>query len=256
MKQRQKAKQYFLFHYWIFKNPELETKHQTYEGRVVLRGDIVKDDSGSGNSSSASCPQTMSKRTQDKIFNGAKFERIELPEDTQRSWSMLESYSSCGKDSNQNDAASSSQARQSDVTPTVSAEKFAASEINPILDLLARAGKPAATGSDIVDVDSEWPNKYLISAASVPHLEKVHSNLQRKIGRKSGRRHERPRYEFVDMENVYVCYVRCSTPSWQKLFGDFAFYRKPGTTNDEAIVRRVTKNWLVHTSWAKDNSVD
>ena len=31
-----------------FKNSELEAKHQTYEGRVVLRGDIVKkDDSGS-----------------------------------------------------------------------------------------------------------------------------------------------------------------------------------------------------------------
>ena len=29
------------------KNPELETKHQKYKGRVVLRGDIVKDDSGS-----------------------------------------------------------------------------------------------------------------------------------------------------------------------------------------------------------------
>ena len=29
------------------KNAELETKHQKYEGRVVLRGDIVKDDSGS-----------------------------------------------------------------------------------------------------------------------------------------------------------------------------------------------------------------
>ena len=29
------------------KNVELETKHQKYKGRVVLRGDIVKDDSGS-----------------------------------------------------------------------------------------------------------------------------------------------------------------------------------------------------------------
>ena len=29
------------------KNDELEAKHQKYEGRVVLRGDIVKDDSGS-----------------------------------------------------------------------------------------------------------------------------------------------------------------------------------------------------------------
>ena len=29
------------------KNAELETKHQKYKDRVVLRGDIVKDDSGS-----------------------------------------------------------------------------------------------------------------------------------------------------------------------------------------------------------------
>ena len=30
-----------------FKNADLEAKHQKYKGRVVLRGDIVKDDSGS-----------------------------------------------------------------------------------------------------------------------------------------------------------------------------------------------------------------
>ena len=29
------------------KNAELEAKHQKYKGRVVLRGDIVKDNSGS-----------------------------------------------------------------------------------------------------------------------------------------------------------------------------------------------------------------
>ena len=29
------------------KNVELEAKHQKYKGRVVLRGDLVKDDSGS-----------------------------------------------------------------------------------------------------------------------------------------------------------------------------------------------------------------
>ena len=33
-----------IFH---LKNAELEAKHQTYKGRVVLRGDIVKDDPGS-----------------------------------------------------------------------------------------------------------------------------------------------------------------------------------------------------------------
>ena len=29
------------------KNAELEKKHQKYEGQVILRGDFVKDDSGS-----------------------------------------------------------------------------------------------------------------------------------------------------------------------------------------------------------------
>ena len=33
-----------IFH---LKNAELEAKHQKYKGRIVLRGDIVKDDSGS-----------------------------------------------------------------------------------------------------------------------------------------------------------------------------------------------------------------
>ena len=32
---------------WRLKNAELEAKHQTYKGRVVLRGDLVKDDSRS-----------------------------------------------------------------------------------------------------------------------------------------------------------------------------------------------------------------
>ena len=36
-----------LMHICHLKNAELEAKHQKYKGRVVLRGDIVKDDSGS-----------------------------------------------------------------------------------------------------------------------------------------------------------------------------------------------------------------
>ena len=45
-----KHTQFILHHQWtyvIMKNAELEAKHQKYKGRVVLRGDIVKDDSGS-----------------------------------------------------------------------------------------------------------------------------------------------------------------------------------------------------------------
>ena len=46
--QRDKKKVHFpsLMDICHLKNAELEPKHQKYEGRVVLRGDIVKDDSG------------------------------------------------------------------------------------------------------------------------------------------------------------------------------------------------------------------
>ena len=40
MKQGRRAQKFILHH-------ELEAKHQKYKGRVVLRGDIVKDDSWS-----------------------------------------------------------------------------------------------------------------------------------------------------------------------------------------------------------------
>ena len=50
MKQGRRAQKFIMHHWWtyvIWKNAELGAKHQTYKGRVVLRGDIVKDDSGS-----------------------------------------------------------------------------------------------------------------------------------------------------------------------------------------------------------------
>ena len=49
MKQGRRALQFFvsLMDICHLKNAELEVKHQEYKGRVVLRGDTVKDDSGS-----------------------------------------------------------------------------------------------------------------------------------------------------------------------------------------------------------------
>ena len=50
MKQGRRAVQFIfasLMDICHLKNAELEAKHQKYKGRVVLRGDIVKDDSGS-----------------------------------------------------------------------------------------------------------------------------------------------------------------------------------------------------------------
>ena len=49
MKQGRRALQFIfssLMDICHLKNAELEAKHQKYEGRVLLQGDIVKDDSG------------------------------------------------------------------------------------------------------------------------------------------------------------------------------------------------------------------
>ena len=43
------------------KNAELKKKHQKYKGRVVLRGDIVKDDSGSTEQGSSASQMTAAK---------------------------------------------------------------------------------------------------------------------------------------------------------------------------------------------------
>ena len=63
------------------KNAELETKHQKYKGRVVLRGDIVKDDSGSyavfTEQGSSASQMTAAKVTQVKMEDAPKL--FEIP---------------------------------------------------------------------------------------------------------------------------------------------------------------------------------
>ena len=49
------------------KNVELETKHQKYKGRVVLRGDIVKDDSGVFTEQGSSASQMTAAKVMDFI---------------------------------------------------------------------------------------------------------------------------------------------------------------------------------------------
>ena len=78
------------------KNAELETKHQKYKGRVVLRGDIVKDDSGSyavfteqGSSASqmtaAKVMDIISRLPMDKQLTQC----LQKPRST---WKMLQNY--------------------------------------------------------------------------------------------------------------------------------------------------------------------
>ena len=58
------------------KNAELEAKHQKYKGRVVLRGDIVKDNSGSYavfTEQGSSASQMSAAKIMDIIFQIARF---------------------------------------------------------------------------------------------------------------------------------------------------------------------------------------
>ena len=167
------------------------------------------------------------------------------------------------EDSNPNDRASSSQVWQVDVKLNAMAVRPAATETSQNLDFPASAGKPAAEGSGIVDVDSVWPNNFQISVAHVPHRESLLEFATENWSQIS-RRHERPRFEFVEKGNV-----GCSSSSWTRLVGEFTFYQKSDIANDKTIVRRITevdhiskrdsrniKDWLAHTPMAKDNFVD
>ena len=82
------------------KNAELETKHQKYKGRIVLRGDIVKDDPGSPGCAGQAA-DVVSAFSQGKIEDAPKLLKnpksvcpdiwIRLPRHTwPKSWSSME----------------------------------------------------------------------------------------------------------------------------------------------------------------------
>ena len=210
----------------------------------------------------ASGPETMSQRVQE----GAKEERIMAkprptmnlvskttvssstaqssntsgspgtPRVSSQSWNLSASAGRlAAKDSSTNDKA-----WQPNVHPNESAGRPAAVETNRDLNLFPSAGRLAAKGSDIVDIDSGWPNHCQICAASVRHLEKVNLHLRRKIGRK-------PDDDLNDldintliwrmfMSATLAAAVHRGTNYVENLF---TFYQESGTTNKKAIVRRV-----------------
>ena len=81
-----------------FKNAELETKHQKYKGRVVLRGDIVKDVSGSHavfTEQGSSASQMTAAKVMDIISRlpgcaGQAADAVSAK--TQVKWKMLQKY--------------------------------------------------------------------------------------------------------------------------------------------------------------------
>ena len=215
--------------------------------------------------SSASCPETMSKRMQ----QGTREERIaaksnptlNLVSPTAASSSTAPSSSasnrpgilrapsqrgsnliaqSAGKlaagSSNQNDATSSSQVWLLDAETIDSARKLAAARTNQDLSFQECVRKLDAENPEINDEDdSKWPHNLRMSHANVPHLEKVCSNLRQQLKRKPEDRG--PRCEYVDIGNVYDCHSASRSSSWKRIFGEFTCNQKSATTNSKTIVR-------------------
>ena len=81
------------------KNAELEAKHQKYKGRVVLRGDIVKDDSGSYavfTQQGSSASQMTAAKVMDIFIQTARLcdgqAADAVSSFTQVKWKMLQNY--------------------------------------------------------------------------------------------------------------------------------------------------------------------
>ena len=81
------------------KNADLEAKHQKYKGRVVLRGDIVKDDSGSYAVFTEQIGSSASQMTAAKVMDiisrlpGCTGQAAgAVSADTQVKWKMLQNY--------------------------------------------------------------------------------------------------------------------------------------------------------------------
>ena len=80
------------------KNAELETKHQKYKGRVVLRGDIVKDDSGSyavfTEQGSSVSQMTAAKIMEiiSRLLGCAGQATDAVSAETKKKWKMLQNY--------------------------------------------------------------------------------------------------------------------------------------------------------------------
>ena len=176
------------------------------------------------NSSSASCPKTMSKRMyqekrEERIVAKSKptlnlvsqavassstapsssaSNRPGILKASSQSFSLIASVGRlAAEESNYNDAASSSQVWQSDAKTNDSARRLASTGTNQNLGFQDREWRLAAKNSDIIDDDTEWPNNYSIFRAYVPHLEKVYSNLRQKLGRKPG-----DKMEYLDVNSL------------------------------------------------------
>ena len=163
--------------------------------------------------------------------NIAEFERIDRPGDTQSTQSKLESFRMCGRpaaeDSNQDDAASSSHVWQWDAKT----KETCCCRDKPELGLPSKYGETCGWRFRYrqrwFSVAKQFPDICCLRPTAWEILVEFTTENWSQIRR----RHERPRCEFVEMGNVYVCNVGCSNSSSKGLFGELTFYPKSATTN-------------------------
>ena len=202
--------------------------------------------------SSASCPETMSKRMQQRTgeeiivakskptmnlvsrsaassptapSSSASSRPGTLRAPSQQGWNLIAQCAGkpAAGGSNQNDAASSSQVWLTDAKMSERARKLAAVDTNQDQSCPERARKLAAENFDINDEDdSEWPHNLRISRANAPHLEKVYSNLRQQLKRKPEDNMEVLDVKYLNMENVCDC-DPTSKPQFTLVINDYVY---------------------------------
>ena len=132
------------------------------------------------------------------------------------------------RDSNQNDAASSSQVWQKRCRKGREYEETRCNRNKPGSSELSskfreyegRLVALMAENSESIDGnDTVWPHNFHISAAYVPHLEKVFSNVRQKFCRKPRDNMADLDVKYVDMEIIYESHSSSRSSSWKRLCG-------------------------------------
>ena len=238
---------------WLFDRINLDPKSKSNMltpknqlADILTKGNFTSDEWNHllclfniSNFTSSSCQQTMSKRTQE----GTGEERIVAKSKPMMNLVLKDmAESSTAPSSSASFGHGSLKATSHCLSLIASTGRPAAMETIQNQNPSASTGRPVAWGSDIIIIDLESPQEYYVSAASVPHMEKVYSKIATDNGSQPRRWNGRSRQKPVDLGNVHVFYFERSSSSWEELFGEPTYHQESRReTNFKAIVRGVTK---------------
>ena len=203
-------------------DPKIQIKYvdtTTQLADILTEGNFTRDEWNHllhlfniSNSSSASCPETMTKRMQEE--KGEKI-IVVMAKLTLNLVSQAVASSSTAPSSSASNRPGMLKASSQDLSLKAGAGRVAAEESKMTQRRVVKCGyqmqkrttvpgdsllqkqtrtwifkqsarRLAAENPDIIDEDTEWPNHCRTSRDYVPHLQKVYSNLRQQLGRKPG----------------------------------------------------------------------